>query len=35
MTAKYNRAAQAAATHPVGDRVRVAGDNYACGATTL
>ncbi|VXB46361.1 exported hypothetical protein [Arthrobacter sp. 9AX] len=30
MTAKYNPAAQPAATHRADVRVRVAGDNYAC-----
>jgi hypothetical protein len=33
MTAKYNRDAMDAATHPAGVRARVTGDNYACGAT--
>jgi hypothetical protein len=35
MTAKYNRGATDAATHPPAVRVRVTDDNYACGATAL
>jgi hypothetical protein len=33
MTAKYNCGATDAATHRAEVRARVAGDNYACGAT--
>ena len=35
MTAKYNGGAQGAATHRAEVTARVAGDNYACGATAL